>query len=79
MPNLKIVPLPPRDTVNDAHCRERIQRFLDRVGELDSVAVAAVKPDGSVATTYYVGRSVFTMLGACDDVHERIKRDSIDY
>ncbi|MDE0212041.1 MAG: hypothetical protein OXJ64_19445 [Boseongicola sp.] len=68
---MKIVPMPARLSLNDEKCRQRVVRFLDRVGQMDAVAVVAMKPGGSVASSFHCGRSIFTLIGALDYLKQR--------
>ena len=78
MSDLKVVPVKPRSAASAEDCRRVVASFLEKTGEMDSVALVAVEQDGSVATQFYVGRSAFALTGAIDHLRNRMHRDVIE-
>jgi hypothetical protein len=77
--DLKVVPFAPRETIATAISEDVVELLSDLMaraadGEVSSLAVAFVRPDGSVAVTWSACDQVAAQLGAITSLHVQYAR-----
>ena len=79
--SVKVVPMPDVAAEQNNACKRLADSLFEEYTEespAQSVAIAIVRADGTVVSSYHLGGSVFTLAGAIEMLKRRLYEEKVE-